>query len=466
MLFVKVAVLSSCVPQLFTQTSSFSELPPQFQQDTSSKNIGLISWKDYFGDKYLQNLIETALEQNQELKIFLQEIEIQKSEIKARKGEYLPFVELRSNAELDKVGKYTRNGALENQLNILPNKPFPTPFSDLMVGTVASWEIDIWKRLRNARKSAVMRYMASQEGRNFLVTNLVAEIASLYYELLALDNILEIIQQNATIQENAYQIIKQEKENAKVTQLAVNRFEAQVFNTKNLAFEIKQQIVQTENRINFLLGRFPQPIERNSKSFFELSLDSIEIGLPSQLLSNRPDIKRAELELKASKLDVEIAKANFYPSLRLVASAGFQAFSPKYIFEPHSILYRIGGEILSPLINRNAIKAVYLQANARQLQALYHYQQTILNAFVDVLNQLASIQNFQDSYKTKQKEVEILNESIDIASNLYRFARADYMEVLLTQREALNAKLELAEAKRRLLFSKVGIYRALGGGYQ
>jgi outer membrane protein TolC len=335
-----------------------------------------------------------------------------------------------------------------------------------MIGAAASWELDVWKKLRNAKKVAALKFLSTTEGKNFLTTNLVAEISYSYYELLALDNLLEIIQQNIEIQRNAYQIVKKEKESAKVSQLAVNRFEAQLLNTQNLQYAVKQRITEAENRINFLLGRIPQPIARNSQAFFSIALDSIQTGIPSQLLTNRADIRQAELDLQAARLDIQVARANFYPSFRVTAGAGFQAFRPAYLFSPESILYSLAGDAVAPLINRNAIKAVYLNANARQVQALYRYGQTVLNGYVEVLNQLAKANNYSQSYEVKQQEVNILMQSIDISNNLYRSARADYMEVLLTQREALNAKLELVEAKAKLLESKVGLYRALGGGWR
>lgn len=458
----------ACVPVLPVGQVSKMNLPDRFQDKPSADTASLaqISWKEYFNDENLVRLIEEALQNNQELNIVMQEIEISRNEIRARKGEYLPFAGLRAGGGIDKVGRYTRFGAVEEGLEIMPEKHFPEPFSDLMTGFAASWELDVWKKLRNAKKAAVMKYLSTTEGKNFLVTNLVAEIAYSYYELMALDNLLEIIRQNIEIQNNAYQIVKREKENAKVSQLAVNRFEAQLLNTQNLQYAIRQRITETENRINFLLGRTPRPIARNSQAFFSVSIDSIRTGIPSQLLSNRPDIRQAEWELQAARLNVEVAKANFYPAFRITAGAGFQAFSAAYLFSPKSAIYSLAGDAVAPLINRNALKAMYFNANAQQIQALYRYGQTVLNGYMEVLNQLAKADNYGKSYEIKQREVDILKQSVDIANSLFRSARADYMEVLLTQREVLDQRLELVEIKSKVLESKVGLYRALGGGWR
>jgi NodT family efflux transporter outer membrane factor (OMF) lipoprotein len=433
-------------------------------QDTS--NIASLNWKHYFSDQNLIALIDTALKNNQELNITMQEIEISKNEIQARKGEYLPFVDFGAGAGLEKSGRFTRNGSVDENLEIKPGTKFPEPLGDLGFGLRASWEIDIWKKLRNAKKAAVIRYLATTEGRNFMVTNLIAEIANSYYELEALDNLLNIIEQNIDIQTNGFKVVKQQKDAAKTTQLAVNRFEAQLLNTKNLQFEIRQRIVETENRIHFLTGVFPTVIPRSSVTFNDTVLDSIQAGIPSQLLANRPDIRQAELELSAAKLDVKVARANFYPSLSIDAGVGFQAFNAAYLLKPESMLYNLAGELMAPLINRNAISAAYKNANAAQIQKVYNYERTILKAHLEVINQLSKVENFSRSYQTKSQEVDLLMQSITISNNLFTSARADYLEVLLTQREALESKMELIEIKLKQLNAKVDIYKSLGGGWR
>ncbi|MCC6683911.1 MAG: TolC family protein [Bacteroidia bacterium] len=461
-----ITLVWGCIPSKPAVKTDNKTLPATFYQPDDTLNMATISWRKYFSDEQLASLIDTALQNNQELNIILQEIEISKNEIRARKGEYLPFVTGGAGAGLEKPGTFTRDGAVEKQLPVKPGKEFPDPLTDYSVGVHASWEIDVWKKLRNAKKAAVMRYLASVEGKNFMVTHLVSEIADAYYELMALDNLLAIIGKNIELQSNALRVVRQQKDAAKVTQLAVNRFEAQLLNTQNLQYALKQKIVETENRIYFLTGMFPKQATRNSDKFLDIKLDSIQSGVPSQLLVYRPDIKQAELELEAAKLDVKSARANFYPSFGMRAGLGFQAFNPSLLVNPESVLYNLSGEVMAPLINRNAITAIYRSANAKQVQAVYNYEKTILNAYLDVLNQLSKIDNFSKSLNTKQREVEILNQSVGIANNLFNSAKADYAEVLLTQREALDAKIDMVEIKLKQLSSKVNIYRALGGGWK
>lgn len=441
-------------------------VPASYNSSVDTTNSATINWRKYFADASLVALIDTALKNNQELNITLQEIEVARNEVKARKGEYLPFAGIQAGAGLDKAGRYTRNGAVEENLEIKPGKKFPEPLGDFAIGAVFSWELDIWKKLRNAKSAAAARYLATVEGKNFMVTNLVSEIANSYYELVALDNQLQIIQKNIEIQENALQMTKQLKDAAKVSQLAVNRFQAQLLNTQNLQYDIQQKIIETENRINFLTGRFPQPVVRNSGAFNSFIFDSISSGIPAQLLQNRPDIRKAEQELAASKLDIKVARANFFPNIKISASVGFQAFNPAVWFNPASLLYSIFGDLFAPLINRNAVVAAYKSTRAKQIQAVYNYEQTILKAHTEVVNELSGINNYTNSYNTKAREVEILTQSISVSESLFKSARADYMEVLLTQREALESKMQLIEIKQKQLRAEINVYKALGGGWR
>jgi NodT family efflux transporter outer membrane factor (OMF) lipoprotein len=432
-----------------------------------SANIARLQWKQFFTDPNLQALVGTALQNNQELNITLQEIEIARNEVRARSGEYLPFVGLGARADVEKVGRYTLQGATEEQVDIKEDRRTPDPLTNFQLGAYATWEVDIWHKLRNAKKAAALRYLASVEGKNFMVTNLISEIANSYYELLALDNQLAIVKQNIGIQSNALELVRLQKESARTTELAVKRFEAQVQNTRSLQFKLQQSIVETENKLNYLAGRYPQPVTRDDNSFNDLTPSVITTGMPTQLLSNRPDIRQAEQQLLAAKLDVQVARANFYPRLGLSAAAGLAAFTPGLLVStPQSMLYSLGGDLVAPLVNRNGIKATYYSANAAQTQAVYQYEKTVLNAYIEVSNQLSNISNLAQSYDAKAKEVAALNQSIDISNSLFRSARAEYTEVLFTQRDALESKFDLIETKMQQLNATVNMYRALGGGWQ
>jgi len=480
-------ILTSCVPEI-TRREASKSVPARFGvQSTAQSNAradtlvevdslslasadtataGRIDWRAYYADSLLVALIDTAMKNNQELNAALQEILVAGSEVDAKSGEYLPFLNLGARAEVEKSGKYTRNGAVEEQLDITPGERFPEPLPNFTIGATMSWEVDIWRKLRNAKDAAALRFLSTVEGTRLIAMNLVAELANSYYELMAMDNLLSAIDATIDIQRKALHTIEQQKLAAKATELAVRRFEAEVLKNEGKRFTILQRITEIENRINLLMGRYPQHVQRASDGFLAFAPDSVNAGIPSQLLENRPDVKKAEMELMAADLDIDVAKARFYPSLNIVAGLGISAFNPKHIVAtPESMIYNLAGELMMPILNRAAIKAEYRNAGARQVQAAYDYERTVLNAYIEVANQLSKLNNLRLSYERKTAQVEALRASVDIANNLFTSARADYMEVLLTQRDALEARVELIETKVQQMQAYVDIYRALGGGW-
>jgi len=466
LLGVCVGIASCKIPEV-SQRAENRTVPGAYTNSTDTTNLATVNWRTFFTDKDLANLIDTALKNNQELNMTLQEIEIARNDVRLRKGQLLPTVGARLGIGVEKVGRYTSQGAGDATTDITDGRETPDPLMDYTAAIYANWEVDIWKKLRNAKKAAVTRYLSTVEGKNFVLTSLITEVANSYYELRALDNQLEIVNQNIALQKNALEILKVQKQAARATELAVQKFQAEVLNSQGLEFEIRQKITEAENKINALLGRFPQEIPRDKGDFLAVVPAVVNAGIPSQLLANRPDIRKAELELAASKLDVKVARAEFYPSFGISAAFGLQAFKPSYFFKlPESILYSLAGDLAGPLINRNAIKAEFFSANSRQIQAMFNYEKTILSAYMDVSNQLSNINNLSKRYELKSKEVAALTKSIDISNDLFRSARADYLEVLLTQRDALASKLELIETKKQQLNAVTTVYLNLGGGWK
>ena len=465
-------VLASCKAPMATviKDEVKENIPQNFNQEEqgdANNNSGTTPWRQFFTDPNLVALIETSLKNNQELMITLQEIEIAKSGVLAKKGKLSPTVSAGIGAGLRKSGRYTSEGAGDATTEIEPGRDMPDPLGNFEGGLMANWEIDIWKKLRTEKESAVAHYLSTVEGKNFVLSNLIEEVADNYYELLALDNQLDIIQQYTKLQQRALEISKIKKEAAAATELAVKKFEAELAKSKAAEYTIRQQITEKENEINALCGRYPQPIVRSKDDFMTMIPQTVYTGIPSQLLANRPDIKQAELELKSSKLDVEAARKEFYPTLEISATLGLEAFKPSYLVKmPESIAYNLVGEMAGPLINKSAIKANFQTADARQVQSLYEYDKTILNAYLDVANLMSKVKNIDQYYKLKSEETKALEQSIDIANQLFKNSRADYLEVLLNQRDALDAKMELVEAKQKQLSTVVDIYKSLGGGWK
>ncbi|MFG0335792.1 MAG: TolC family protein, partial [Maioricimonas sp. JB049] len=429
------------------------------------ENSAQLSVNSFFADPYLLGLIHQALAGNQELRILAEEINIANNEAYARSGEYRPFVTFGGGAGLEKSSRFSRDGAVEHQLEGAPGRGFPEPLPDFLIATNVSWELDVWHKLRNARDAATMRYLGTRDGRNYIVTRLVAEIAENYYELLALDNILMTLQQTIEIQEQSLAFAESKKAAGQGTELAVQRFQAEVRKNQSELLIIQQRIVEVENRINFLAGRYPQPVERHSVEYMNLHLTTLSAGLPADLLRNRSDIRQAEREMAAAGLDVQVARARFYPSFGLRAGVGLNAFNMRYLLStPESLIYNVALDMVGPLINRRAIKADYSSANAAQLQSIYHYQKTVLIAYIEVINHLTKVDNYRQSIDAKQQQLEALEASVDVASKLFQNARAEYIEVLLAQRELMEARMTLIETKQQQLQAVVNAYQALGGG--
>lgn len=435
--------------------------PPEGEDPTTAD---LPSLQDFYSDAVLRDLISQALAGNQELRILEEEIQIAANEVRARRGAIFPFLGLGVDGGFDRNSAYMPLGAAERELTYPIDRPFPDPVPRLRLGTFLTWQIDIWRELRNARDAAIARLAAAEERRNAFVNRLVAEVADHYYRLLALDNRIVVIDQTIAIQEESLKVAIARKDAGRDTELPVQRFQAEVRKNQSEKFNIRQEQVEIENRINVLLGRFAQPIERPNVNYPDLTLLTPGAGLPRQLLLNRPEIRQAERELAAAGLDVLVARARFFPRLDITAGLGWEAFNPRYLFDPGSFIASTAAGIVLPFINRSAIKADYLSANARQLQALYNYQRVILQAYAEVVTQLNAAENFNNSVSAKKLQLKALEAAVDSATKLYQAARAEYPEVLFTQRELLDAKIELIDLKRRQLSAVIEAYRALGGG--
>src|SRR5262245_58290731 len=442
--------------------------PPAPQVVPSLESSAQLGIAEFFNDPLLMNLIGEGLAGNRELMILNEEVEVARNEILGRSGAYLPFVTFGARADLTKRGNFTPEGALDDQIEYLPGKHFPNPVPDFLGVFNLFWHVDIWREFRNARDAAGQRFIAANERRNYFVTRMVAEIAENYYGLMALDNRLENLDQTIQLQQQSREIAKAKKEAARGTELAVQRFQAEVSRNQSEKLIVNQEIIEVENRINFLLNRYPQPVERISAGFYDLNIHPLSVGIPPQLLANRPDIRQAERELEAAGLDVLVARAHFFPRLDISSGVGYEAFDPHYLFwTPESLIYNVAGDLVGPVINKRAIQAEYMSANARQLQALYNYQRVVLNAFTEVVNRISRVENFSRSIEIKKQQLASLQASVEAASRLFQNPRVEeqveYLEVLLAQRDLRDARTALIEAKREQLGAIVNTYQALGG---
>lgn len=457
----------SCKGPKQLENEMIKTMPSAYAEVKDSSSAGDLNWKNYFTDEQLVSLIETGIKNNADLKIAHQKLEAAQANVRFSKNSMLPNLNANVTAAQRKYGLYTMDGAGNISTYMLPGRIVPIHLPDYYLGLTTSWEIDVWGKLRNKKKAAYANYLSSNEGKNLIITNLIADIANCYYELIALDIELDILSETTFLQEKALELAKSLKETGNGNELEVQQFQAQVLNSKGLEYELKQRIIILENRINFFLNRYPQKVERNKSVFNSESLPITKSGIPSQLLSNRPDIRKAEFDLVASRANLMAAKAAFYPSLAISAGIGYQAFDTRFLFtSPQSLAYSLAGGLVAPLINRNAIKTEFKITSAQQNEALYNYQKSILNGFYEVSNELKNIENLQSAHSLKSMEVEALEKASNISTDLFKSGRANYLDVLFTQRGTLQAKIELVTLRKQQYNAHVNLYKALGGGWK
>jgi NodT family efflux transporter outer membrane factor (OMF) lipoprotein len=457
---------TGCVETSVLEKTKLKSMPSSFPNTKDTADVARMNWRSYFSDPALVSLIDTALNNNLDVLSAVQKIEIARANVKFSKGLALPTVSAYGSVGQQKFGDYTMDAAGNRGTNIYQDQSVPKNLQDFTIGLQSSWEVDFWGKLKNTRKASVAQYLSTVEGKNWTVTNLISEIASDYYQLLALDNELDIVKESVQLQDSALHVVYIQKQVGVVNELAVKQFEAQVLSSKKMEIDIKQQISETENRLNFILGRYPQPIVRNKSAFSQAVPSQIKVGVPSDLLVNRPDVKQAEYDLLSAKANVKIAKAAFYPSLVITGSMGNEAYKTSLLFKPESFAYNVIGNLVAPVINRSAIKAQFRTAKANQVEAIYNYQKSILNGYVEVYNEMVNLKSVEQALDLKSKEVNALNQAVTSSNQLFKTGRANYLEVLNVQANVLQSKIELVETIKNQYSSVISIYKALGGGWK
>ena len=455
-----LGLTSSCKLVELPQIPESDKPPSTFTGSTDTTSIGDLHWEDFFNDPQLISLLDTALKNNQDLLAAVQRIEIAKANFHIRKGALLPSLDARFRARTGNI----RENLLANTIN---GENVANQTQNYFLGLQSSWEADIWGKLRNKREAAYARFLATEKGKHLVTTALVAEVARMYYELLGLDNELETIQKNIEFQEIALEMINIQKIGGRATELAVQQFEAQLLRTRSLGFEKRQRIIEVENELNLLLGRYPQPIERGESILEQHLPEAVMAGIPADMLLRRPDIQQAELLLLAAKADVEAARAEFLPSLTLTPYLGFNTTGFASLLKtPEALTLGMIGGITAPLFNKNQIRAGYNKATARNMEAFYEYQKAMLTGYQEVVSSLRRVENYRNVYDLRAQEAEVLSKAVNTSNDLFAAGYASYLEVITAQARVLEAELSLTNTRKEIFVSLIDLYRALGGGWK
>ncbi|AYA37014.1 efflux transporter outer membrane subunit [Hymenobacter oligotrophus] len=470
---LSLLLLAGCKVAEPTPPRAAAVLPAQYGPAAAADSASVAErpWREFFADARLVSLIDTALQNNLDVRMAVQRIEQARASVVAARGALFPTVSGVTAAGFDRWGKYTLNGVGNYDTNLSPNirgdQRIPNPATpDYFLGLRSTWEIDLWGRLRQRRQAAYARLLATEQGRYLVTTSLVAQVASLYYELLALDSELDVLVRNARLQERALEIVQVQKTGGRATELAVQQFTAQMLRTQSLEQQVRQRIVRAENELNQLLGRYPQRVVRGAPIRQQALPDSVAAGVPTRLLLRRPDIRQAELELTATRADVAAARAAFLPSLTITPYVGLNAYRTSLLFQPQSVAFGLLAGLAAPVFNRSQIKADYQRATATEREAVFAYQKALQTGFREVHTNLSGLAYFRRAYAFKQQEVASLNRAVEASNSLYVANRATYLEVITAQRNVLDAELEATQLRKEQFQLLIELYRALGGGWE
>ncbi|KYP13285.1 TolC family protein [Flavihumibacter sp. CACIAM 22H1] len=474
---ILLLVLAGCRVAAPPPLPEEKKIPDEFlpKADSSASRIdstsaGNFHWNIFYTDSLLKNLIDTVLKHNQDQVIALQRVEIMNQQVFQRRAAFLPAVQGVISGGLDRFGEYTMNGVGNYDMNLSPNlkedQKVPNPVPDLFVGIRSQWEIDLWGKLKAQKKAAMARLLAAENGRKFITTQLVSQVASLYYELAAVDIELDIVQTNIKLQQQALEVVKIQKEGGRATELAVQQFEAQLYRTQTLEWVMKQEMVAIENELNFLANQFDAPVKRTKFAFQDVHPAPLPVGFPADVLFQRPDVQEAGYVLEASKADIKAIRAAFLPALTLQPMIGLHTYNAAKWFSPESLALGVAGGLTAPLLNRRQLKADYRIATAEQLAAFASYQKSLVGAYNEVSTLMNGWSNLSKQFYLKEKEFNVLSKAVQTARDLYVGGYANYLEVITAQKGVLDAELELVETRLKMMQAKVNLYRALGGGWQ
>jgi multidrug efflux system outer membrane protein len=462
--FMLLLALSACKVSKDVATPK-TELPVAFRDaantggDTTS--IADIQWKNFFTETTLQKLIDSAIANNYDMQIAVKNIEASQLLFKQVKWNYLPQVNLNVTASTNRPSDNSLNGLSLGQF--LGTKHIEDYNANLGV----SWEADIWGKIRNQSKSALAAYLQTTEAKKAIQTNIVAGVSQGYYNLLMLDAQLNIAQKNVKLNDSTLRIIRLQFDAGQATSLAIQQAEAQRLVAVQLVPELQQNIAIQENALRILTGRLPDAVERSSTLDAMTVPDNLPAGLPSAIVSRRPDVKNAELALTIANAQVGIAKANMYPALTITAQGGVNSFRASNWFSiPASLFGTVVGGITQPLFNSNRLRTQYKVAQIDRERTVLEFRQSVLNAVGEVSDALVRIDKLKEQQTIAASRVGTLQQATSNANLLFKNGMATYLEVITAQSNVLQSELQLATIKRARLSAVADLYRSLGGGWR
>jgi len=449
--------LVACVTKKYERPAVNSNDLYRDKTTTDTTTIADLPWKTLFADATLQALIQQGINENLDLKQAMERIKIAEATLLQNRAALLPSL----TADLSVTDAKQSRAAL----NFPPGININTETQTYKAQLSTSWEADIWGKLSSAKKSAYASLLQSDAAKRAVQTQLIANIANSYYNLLALDKQLSITEQTVRIRQTDVETMKSLKEGAVVNGAAVVQSEANLYAAQVTLPDLKRSIRETENALSILLGKGPGKIDRSTLDQ-QMAYSDLQTGVSAQLLQNRPDVQAAEFAFRSAFENKNVAKAFFYPALTLTANGGLSSLSLKNFFD-NSIFYNLIGGITQPIFNKGQNKARLKTAEAQQQIAFYSFQQTLLTGGQEVSNALFAYQTATEKETTRTMQIASLTKAVDYTKELLRFSSAtNYTDVLTSEQSLLAAQLNSINDRLQKLQSVVNLYRALGGGWK
>jgi multidrug efflux system outer membrane protein len=431
--------------------------PETFRGETeiSTNSFASLPWWQVFHDETLQNLIRTALTNNYDLRIAITRVEQARAMAAQARAGFFPQINYAATAAR---GKNVGGG----------NTPSPTgTIGNVFAADVnASWEIDLWGRIRRLNESARAQFLASEEARRDVMISLIAQVAQNYFQLLALDQQLAIARQSTNSFGQSLKIFNQRLQGGVASILETSSAEALMDASAATIPELEQQIALQENQLSVLVGQNPGAILRGNTSLEKQMPPEVPAGLPSVLLERRPDIREAEQQLRSANAEVGVAEANFFPQLNLTGLFGEVSPELSAFTSGGDVAWGIAAGLTGPLFHGGQLRAQYAQARAVRDQFALQYQASVLNAFEEISDALVSREKSASAHLQQSRAVESYKIAVKISMERYRMGSADYYEVLQEQQLLFPAENTLVQFQFNQLVAVVQLYRALGGGWQ
>lgn len=419
-----------------------------------SLSMGEVSWRELFSDPILKQHIDAGLQNNMDIRMALQRIEAANAYFRQGKAGYLPSLNANAQVMHQELSRNSQFGSF-----------FDGGITQYELNSTLSWEADVWGKIRSNRRASEAAYLQSVAAHQAVKSQLVAQIATTYFQLLMLDEQLSVVEQTIENRKTSLETTKALKDAGQVTAVAVKQTEAQLKNAQAIRLDLLKEILLAENTFSILLGETPHSIERGSLEEQELSV-IVQTGYPVQLLRNRPDVIAAEYGLVQAFEMTNVARSHFYPSLTLSATGGFQSLELDQWLSANSIFANFVAGLAQPIFNKRQVKTQYEVAKAQQEEALLNFRNTLLIAGKEVSDAYYSMETAEEKIEIKTDEFEAYNDALTYSEELLNNGLANYLEVLTARESTLNAQMSIATTQFERLQALVALYKALGGGWQ